>query len=118
MNEDYPRTWLELEQRFHDETDCLAYLQALRWPEGLRCPRCHSQRAWPMKNGLWLCQDCRHQNSVLAGTVFQDTKLPLATWFTAMWHVTSQKNGVSALGLQRALLLHALIQNKEQSPFA
>ena len=103
MNEDYPRTWLELEQRFHDETDCLAYLQALRWPEGLRCPRCHSQRAWPMKNGLWLCQDCRHQNSVLAGTVFQDTKLPLATWFTAMWHVTSQKNGVRALGLQRVL---------------
>jgi transposase-like protein len=79
MNEDYPRTWMELEQRFHDETDCLAYIQAFRWPEGLRCPRCASQRTWPMKRGLWLCQDCRHQTSVLAGTVFQDTKLPLTT---------------------------------------
>jgi transposase-like protein len=103
MSEGYPMTWMELEQRFHDETDCLAYLQALRWPEGLRCPRCASQRTWPMKRGLWLCQDCRHQTSVLAGTVFQDTKLPLATWFAAMWYVTSQKNGVSALGLQRVL---------------
>lgn len=56
-----------------------------------------------MKHGLWLCRDCRHQTSVLAGTVFQDTKLPLATWFAAMWYVTSQKNGVSALGLQRVL---------------
>ena len=43
------------------------------------------------------------QVSVLAGTVFQDTHLPLTVWFRAMWHITSQKNGVSALGLQRAL---------------
>ena len=43
------------------------------------------------------------QVSVLAGTVFQDTHLPLTAWFRAMWHITSQKNGVSALGLQRAL---------------
>jgi transposase-like protein len=103
MNEDYPRTWMELEARFQDEQDCLAYLQALRWPEGLRCPSCGSQRAWLMKRSLWLCQDCRHQTSVLAGTVFQDTKLPLTLWFRAMWQVTSQKNGLSALGLQRVL---------------
>ena len=43
------------------------------------------------------------QVSVLAGTVFQDTHLALTVWFRAMWHITSQKNGVSALGLQRAL---------------
>ena len=43
------------------------------------------------------------QVSVLAGTVFQDTHLPLTVWFRAMWHLTNQKNGVSALGLQRAL---------------
>lgn len=103
MNENYPRTWMELEARFQDEHDCLAYLQALRWPGSLCCSRCGSQRAWPMKRGLWLCQDCRHQTSVLAGTVFQDTKLPLTLWFRAMWQVTSQKNGLSALGLQRVL---------------
>ena len=89
MNEDYPRTWMELEARFQDEHDCLAYLQVLRWPEGLRCPCCGSQRAWLMKRSLWLCQDCRHQTSVLAGTVFQDTKLPLTLWFRAMWQVAN-----------------------------
>jgi hypothetical protein len=59
--------------------------------------------AWPISRGLWLCRACRRQVSVLAGTVFQDTHLPLTVWFRAMWHITSQKNGVSALGLQRAL---------------
>ena len=56
-----------------------------------------------MKRGLWLCGNCRHQASVTAGTIFQDTRLPLPLWFRAMWHVTSQKNGVSALGVQRVL---------------
>jgi transposase-like protein len=56
-----------------------------------------------MRGNLWLCADCRHQVSVTAGTIFQDSHLPLTTWFRAMWFVTSQKNGVSALGLQRVL---------------
>ena len=56
-----------------------------------------------MTGGLWLCCGCRAQVSVLAGTVFQGTHLPLVTWFRAMWHVTSQKSGISALGLQREL---------------
>jgi len=56
-----------------------------------------------MRRGLWLCGECRHQASVTAGTIFQDSHLPLTTWFRAMWHVTSQKNGASALGLQRVL---------------
>ena len=56
-----------------------------------------------MKRGLWLCRSCRRQVSVTAGTIFQDSHLPLTTWFRAMWHVASQKNGVSALGVQRVL---------------
>lgn len=56
-----------------------------------------------MKRGLWLCSACRRQASVTAGTIFQDSRLPLTLWFRAMWHVTSQKNGVSALGVQRVL---------------
>jgi transposase-like protein len=56
-----------------------------------------------MSRDLWLCQSCRHQTSVTAGTLFQDSHLPLTLWFRAMWHVVSQKNGVSALGLQREL---------------
>lgn len=56
-----------------------------------------------MGGGRMLCRGCRRQVSVLAGTIFQGTHLPLATWFRAMWHLTSQKGGVSALGLQRVL---------------
>jgi transposase-like protein len=103
MDEDYPRTLMELERRFASPESCRAYLAALRWPDGFVCPRCEGRTGWPMKRGLWLCGQCRHQASVMAGTIFQDSHLPLVTWFRAMWYVTSQKNGISALGLQRAL---------------
>lgn len=56
-----------------------------------------------MARGLWLCGACRAQVSVTVGTLFQDSKLPLTIWFRAMWQVTSQKHGISALGLQRVL---------------
>jgi transposase-like protein len=56
-----------------------------------------------MKRGLRLCRGCRRQVSATAGTIFQDSHLPLGTWFRAIWHLTGQKSGVSALGLQRAL---------------
>ena len=102
--EDYPKTLMELEGRFATEEACRAYLFALRWPEGFVCPKCGVQsKAWAMARGLWLCGACRHQASVTAGTIFQDTRLPLSLWFRAIWYVTSQKNGVSALGLQRVL---------------
>jgi transposase-like protein len=103
MDEDYPRTLMELEQRFSDEAACRQYLFALRWPEGFVCPGCGGKTAWPMQRERWLCRTCRQQVSVTAGTVFQDTHLPLSTWFRAMWQITSQKNGISALGLQRVL---------------
>jgi transposase-like protein len=101
--EDYPRTLLELERRFSTEEDCRQYLASLRWPDGFVCPRCGGQKGWPMARGLWLCGQCRHQCSVKAGTIFQDSRLPLTLWFRAMWYVCSQKNGVSAMGVQRVL---------------
>jgi transposase-like protein len=102
--EDYPRTLLELERRFSTDEACRAYLFALRWPRGFVCPRCQvAGKPWPTRRGLWLCQACRYQASVTAGTIFQDTHLPLTLWFRAIWHVTSQKSGASALGVQRVL---------------
>ena len=103
MVEDYPRTLMELERRFADDSSCRSYLFTLRWPEGFVCPRCGGRAAWLIRRGLWLCGGCRHQASVTAGTIFQDSHLPLPTWFRAMWQVTSPKNGASALGLQRVL---------------
>jgi len=94
---------MELEERFSTDQACRSYLFALRWPRGFICPRCGGQLAWPMSRGLWLCGQCRYQASVTAGTIFQDSRLPLPLWFRAIWYVTSQKNGVSALGVQRVL---------------
>jgi hypothetical protein len=101
--EDYPTTLLELERRFATEEQCRAYLEALRWPSGFVCPRCGGQKRWPAQRARFVCSGCRHQATVTAGTIFQDTRLPLRLWCRAIWHVTSQKNGASALGLQRIL---------------
>lgn len=101
--EDYPRTVLELEQRFSSEKACREYLRSLRWPEGFVCPDCGNTEAWAMEGGLRLCKGCRRQVSVTAGTIFHRTRLPLALWFRAIWYVTSQKNGASAMGVQRVL---------------
>ena len=100
---DYPRTVLELEDRFSTEAECLDYLAKLRWPSGFVCPRCQATGGWQASRARWICQACRHQASVLAGTVFQDTHKPLRMWFRAVWHVTSQKSGASAVSLQKEL---------------
>ena len=101
--EDYPRDLLELESRFSTEAACREYLLRLRWPDGFRCPRCGGAKSWPKAEGLVRCAGCDYQVSVTAGTIFQDSRLPLTLWFRAVWWVTSQKNGVSAMGLQRVL---------------
>jgi transposase-like protein len=101
--EDYPRTILEFEKRFATEQACRQFLFNLRWPEGVRCSRCGHDHAWPTTRGLWKCAQCGRQLSVTAGTIFQGSHQPLRVWFRAMWYVTSQKQGVSALGLQRVL---------------
>jgi transposase-like protein len=101
--EEYPRTVIEFEEFFPDEVACRRYLSQLRWPDGFRCPRCGSPRSWITKRNLHHCEECGLQTSVLAGTIFQDTKQPLHLWFRAIWHVTNQKYGANALGLQRVL---------------
>jgi len=103
MADDYPMTLMDLEQRFSTEEACCEYLAKLRWPSGFVCPHCQATEAWRMAGGFWLCRQCRHQASVKAGTIFQDSRLPLRAWLRAMWHVTSQKNGASALGLKRVM---------------
>lgn len=103
MDEDYPRTLLEFEDRFRSEKACRAYVVRLRWPQGFRCPRCDYAHAWRLKRGLFQCRGCDAMVSVTAGTVFHQSHLPLRVWFRAMWWVTNQKSGITALGLQQAL---------------
>ena len=100
---DYPATWQAFEAWFGDESACRRYLARLRWPEGFVCPRCSGGAAWETGRGLWMCRSCAYQASVTAGTIFHRSRLPLSDWFAAIWFLCSQKNGVSALGLQRVL---------------
>jgi transposase-like protein/ribosomal protein L37AE/L43A len=101
--EDYPTNQLEFEKRFGEEEACREYLVKIRWPDGFRCPACGLSRAWVSKRGLYQCRSCGRQTSLTAGTIFQDTRLPLRLWFRAMWAMTGYKHGVSALSLQRVL---------------
>ena len=103
MEEDYPRTLSDLERRFSTEQACRKYLFDLRWPDGFRCPRCEAGKSWALQSGRVQCAGCGYQVSMTAGTVFQDMRTPLTLWFRAMWLLISQKNGVSAVALQRVL---------------
>src|SRR3954471_136109 len=101
---DYPRTFQEFDEWFATEAKCREYIHRLRWPDGFVCQNCGViGNAWIMSRDRFRCRSCEAETSPTAGTIFADIRKPLRTWFLAMWFVTSQKNGVSALGLQRVL---------------
>ncbi|MDQ3422073.1 MAG: IS1595 family transposase [Actinomycetota bacterium] len=100
---DYPQTYQDFRSWFPDDVSCREYLGQLRWPNGFTCPRCGLGDSWRTGQGLWMCAGCGVKTSVTAGTIFHRSHTPLSTWFAALWFVTSQKNGVSAQGLQDAL---------------
>lgn len=106
-NSPYPTSMTEFEKRFATREACQVYLTELRWPSGYVCTTCESTKGWNMENGRILCAGCRRQQSVLAGTVLQDSHMPLPTWFRAMWYVCANKNGMSAQNLQRLLGLRS-----------
>ncbi len=101
--ESYPRNIMEFEKRFNSETACREYLFQIRWPNGFECPRCKQRKVWLTNENLYKCPNCSFKSSITAGTIFQDTRKPLQMWFKAIWYVTNQKHGISALGLQRIL---------------
>ena len=102
---DYPGTFQEFDEWFSSDDACLNYIAKLRWPKGFCCPNCGDTTEKPSLTGrgLFLCRKCKRQTSITSGTLFHKTRKPLRTWFFAMWFVTSQKHGASALGLQRVL---------------
>jgi len=100
---EYPRTYQEFREWFPDDQSCRDYLAGLRWPEGFTCPLCGCGTCWRTAKDLRMCAECGLKTSVTAGTIFHRSHTPLSTWFAAVWLVTSQKNGVSAQGLQDVL---------------
>ncbi len=96
----------EFFDRYGSAQQCEALVRAWRWPDGFACPRCkggwHSE--FRRQDRLYFqCSACRYQCSVVSGTVFESSKLPLPMWFLAMHLMTQAKNNVSALELKRHL---------------
>ena len=101
---DYPRSFPELLAWFPDDAACVAFLERVRWGEGFSCRFCGADGDfWVVRRGLRRCAVCRRETSVTAGTIFHGSRLPMTSWFAAIWYVVNQKQGVSALGLQRVL---------------
>src|SRR3954470_14712979 len=91
-------------ERFGTEEACRKALLDMRWREGLTCPACGHQGFCALKTRkLFQCNRCKKQIRLTAGTVFQDTKLPLTVWFTAIYHLAQGKNGISSIELARRL---------------
>jgi transposase-like protein len=94
-------------QAFGTEDKCLAALENARWPNGFRCPQCGAAESFGVihdgRRKRYQCKSCRHQTTATAGTIFDSTKLPLATWFQAIYLITHAKNGISAMELRRQL---------------
>ncbi len=104
------RRWLKglseikFRERFGTEEACRKALFDMRWREGLTCPTCGHKGFCQLKTRkLFQCNRCKKQVRLTAGTVFQDTKLPLTTWFAAIYHLAQGKNGISSIELARRL---------------
>ena len=104
-------TLAELMARFSTEEACKTYLKALRWPNGVHCPRCDSEKVYELKARPfhWVCKnkDCGGKNgyrfSVITHTVFENTNYPLRTWFQVIYLMTQSKKGISALQIHRQI---------------
>lgn len=96
----------QLIEQYGTEDKCREFLEDLRWPDGVRCPRCgNDSTSWIEKRKQHECNEssCRYQFSVKAGTIFHDSHLPLWKWFLAIYLVGESKKGISAKQLQRTL---------------
>jgi transposase-like protein len=95
---------VNLIERYHSEDSCRARLEELRWPDGVECPRCGSDKISRIqKRHQFDCDSCRYQFSVTAGTIFHDTHLPLWKWFLAVYLIIESKKGISANQMKRSL---------------
>lgn len=98
---------IQFQSTFGTEEDCASYLMHKRWKDGFTCPKCKHQDYYYIKTRqLYECQQCHHQTSITAGTLFHKSKLSLTTWFWAIYLVAHDKRGKSALSLAQVLNLN------------
>ena len=94
----------KLVEKYGDDTNCRKALQNIRWPDGVKCPACQSDKiSRIVARNQFECDSCRYQFSVLSGTIFHDTHLPLHKWFLATYLLCESKKGMSALQMKRML---------------
>ncbi len=95
---------ITFQRRFGTEKACRKRLFTLRWPEGFKCPRCGGHKEYFLeKRMLYQCVECKHQTSLTAGTVMHRTRTPLLKWFWAIYLVSTDKRGLSAMALSRKI---------------
>ncbi len=99
-----PRTLREAILYFADADRALEFVVALRWPNGVTCPRCGGESpSFLTTRRIWKCRECRKQFRVKVGTIFEDSPLGLDKWLPALWLLANAKNGISSYELARAL---------------
>lgn len=95
---------MKLIEQFSSEDKCRAYLEGLRWPDGVRCLRCQSDKISRIyERNQFHCDSCSYQFSVKVGTIFHDSHLPLTKWFIAVYLMCESRKGISANQLKRTL---------------
>src|SRR6266850_5109934 len=95
---------VQLFEKFGNDEKCRIYLERLRWPNGVRCVRCDSEKISRIyKRNQFHCDSCKYQFSATAGTIFHDSHLSLMKWFAAIYLLSESKKGMSALQLKRTL---------------
>lgn len=101
-----PKTLQEAAVFFTDPENCRQYIVARRWPAGVTCPRCGSERvSWQPKYNRWQCgvRHDRRQFTVRTGTLMRGSPIGLDKWLMAMWLLGNCKNGISSYELHRAI---------------
>lgn len=95
---------VQLVNRFSNEDEARRYLEEIRWPEGVQCPRCASESVSEITTrDQYDCNKCRYRFSVTSGTIFHDSHLPLSKWLIAAYLMIESKKGISAAQLQRTI---------------
>jgi transposase-like protein len=106
MNEKFPKTLIEAVRHFADKQVSFDFMVQLRWPDGVKCPRCQcADVRFISTRKIWECKCCKEKSqfSVRVGTIFEDSALPLDKWLAAIWMIANDKNGISSYEVHRAL---------------
>lgn len=103
-NETFPKTLIQAVKYFANPDTALGCMVAIRWPDGITCPRCESDRySFVKTRQIWICLACKKHFSVKLGTIMEDSPIGLDKWLTAMWLIVNAKNGISSYEIHRSV---------------